>query len=69
MVLPDILVPVGGLAGLSATVWAVKRFLQKHLSLDADIRLHFAWGRRTVRVDEQKTKRYHRPPCRPRRAR
>jgi hypothetical protein len=69
MVLPDILVPVGGLAGLSAIAWVVKRFLQKHLSVVANIRLHFAWGRNNVRIDERKTKRYHRPPCRPRRAR
>jgi hypothetical protein len=50
---------------LTAEVLAVKRFLQKHLSVDADISLHFAWGRKTVRVDEQKTKRYHRPAMSP----
>ena len=69
MVLPDVLVLVGWLTGLSATGWTVKRFLQKHLSVDADIRLHFAWGRKAVRIDEIKAKRYHRRPCRRRRAR
>jgi hypothetical protein len=70
MALPDVLLSVGGLTGLSASVWAANRCIQKHLSIHAEIHFEFVCGPRARHVDEHKAKLYHRRRrCLPRRAR